>query len=388
MQLHIEPRKVITWNEFIRTKPKYSIALDGYVYGAPKFKSQSEELFLSFDPSLKKPFTEEERKLDLLTVLEHRARASLGEAGSKFPSEFYQKAIGSYSPTSWSLEETQEKIQSLQAELIGGPYANFNHHEEVDRLATRSTSGQVHLAIKQGLMDSFRPNGRVEGNIYVNDPDQDTCTAYWLLKNYERIEGKKSEPLINRLVHAEDLQDCTAGAYPFDPLSKLMRELAWVYEPYTNARVSNRVQKMDEYEMRSVMEAVSGRISKHVLGQGEEVTPDLRYERIGGGNNWAMVKEIGAQARTKLFADGIKAFVAVRDNNNGTYIYSIGRMSPYIPFPVDELPDYLNKIEGISADATDKWGGGNTIIGSPRKAGSKQLPTELEKNINDYLKTK
>lgn len=309
MKLHIEPRRVITWDEFVQTKPAHSIALDGYVYGAPRFDSRA-------------------------------------------------------------------------------PHVNFNHHEEVDRLATRSTSGQVYLAIKQGLMDSFRPNGRVEGNIYVNDPDQDTSTAYWLLENYGRIEGQKSEPLINRLVYAEDLQDCTAGAYPFDPLSKLMRELAWVYEPYANARATGRVQKMDEHEMRSVMEAVSSRISKHVLGQGEEVIPDLRYERIGGGTNWAMVREIGAQARTKLFADGIKAFVAVRENDNGTHTYSIGRMSPYIPFPVDEFPGFLNEIEEISAGARDSWGGGNTIIGSPREAGSKQTPKELEKNLNDYLRTR
>lgn len=32
-----------------------------------------------------------------------------------------------------------------------GPRVNFNHHEEVDRLATRATCGQVLMAIRQGL---------------------------------------------------------------------------------------------------------------------------------------------------------------------------------------------------------------------------------------------
>ena len=41
-----------------------------------------------------------------------------------------------------------------------GPFANFNHHEEVDRLATRSTCGQVYVAVRQGLMDAYRINGR------------------------------------------------------------------------------------------------------------------------------------------------------------------------------------------------------------------------------------
>ncbi len=309
MQLHIEPRKVITWDEFVKTKPAYSIALDGYVHGAPRFDQN-------------------------------------------------------------------------------GPYANFNHHEEVDRLATRSTCGQVYVTIKQGLLDSFRPDGRVGGHLYVNDPDQDTCLAIWLLQNHERIEGQKSEPLINRLVYMEDMLDVTAGAYPFDPSSKTMRKLGWIFEPYTNARVTGRLARMDEYEMRTVIEAVNDRISTHVLGDGGEVEPDTRYERIGGEAGWAMITEIGAHARTKLFAEGIKAFVSVRENNNGSYTYSIGKMSPFVTFPVEELYAVLNRAEGISEGNPDCWGGGNTIGGSPRNNGSRLNPRELENVINDFLKTK
>lgn len=39
-----------------------------------------------------------------------------------------------------------------------GPHVNFNHHEGVDRLATRSTCAQVLMAIRQGLFDVFRDN--------------------------------------------------------------------------------------------------------------------------------------------------------------------------------------------------------------------------------------
>jgi hypothetical protein len=172
-----------------------------------------------------------------------------------------------------------------------GSYANFNHHEDVDRLATRSTCCQVHVAIKQGLIDNYRTNGKVEGNIFVNDPDQDTSLAYWLLQNHERILGRKSEPLINRLVNLIDLLDTTAGVYPIDPLSETMRKIAWIFEPYTNARINGRLFKMDASEMENVIEAVNERISRHVMGEICEIEPDCRYERIGGGDNWAMIKK-------------------------------------------------------------------------------------------------
>jgi hypothetical protein len=118
MQLHVEPRQIVTWREFLKEAPDYSIALDGYVEGPPHFMSRGDSAY--------------------------------------------------------------KKGQM-------GPHANFNHHEGVDRLATRSTCEQVYVAIKQGFMDAFKPNGKVDGHIYVNDPDQDTCLAVWLLQNHERI---------------------------------------------------------------------------------------------------------------------------------------------------------------------------------------------------------
>lgn len=186
----------------------------------------------------------------------------------------------------------------------------------------------------------------------------------------------------------EDMLDVTAGAYPFDPLSKTMRKLGWIFEPYTNARVTGRLARMDEYEMRTVIEAVSDRISRHVLGEEGEVEPDTRYERIGGGSNWAVIREIGPHARTKLFSEGIKAFVSVRENGNDSFTYSIGKMSPFVTFPVEELYAVLNRTEGIPEGNSDCWGGGNTIGGSPRNKGSKLKPKELENVINDFLKTK
>jgi len=68
------------WEDFINSKPNFSIALDGYVKGPPRFSIQ-------------------------------------------------------------------------------GPYANFNHHEGVARIATRSTCAQVYFYIRLGLLDTFQKKG-------------------------------------------------------------------------------------------------------------------------------------------------------------------------------------------------------------------------------------
>jgi hypothetical protein len=266
-----------------------------------------------------------------------------------------------------------------------GVYLNANHHEDVDRLATRSTASQVYIALKQGLMDAFTVDGSLKMNIFVNDPDQDTCLSVWLLKNHERILGARSEPLINRLVDLEDRFDVTAGAYPMNPTDGVLQQLAWMFEPYTEARLNGRVSQMDGAEMASVIESVSNRISAYSLGEGQKLPPDTRYKTLGGGDNWAMIEEIGAQARTALFASGVKAFVSCRFNSDSSMTYSVGRMSPYVRFPIAELYDVLNAAEGISPDDPNRWGGSDIIGGSPRATGSRLRPEEVQAIINRYL---
>ena len=76
---HIEPKiPPLSWDDFVKTYPENSIALDGFVTG---------------------------------------------------PTHFFKN----------------EK----------GVWANFNHHEGVDRLSTRATCAQTLLAIRQGLIKSF-----------------------------------------------------------------------------------------------------------------------------------------------------------------------------------------------------------------------------------------
>ncbi len=266
-----------------------------------------------------------------------------------------------------------------------GPRVNFNHHEYVDRLSTRSTTAQVHLAIKQGLFQTFNRNGVPMVGVYVNDADYDVCVAWWLLQNHERISGVKSEPLISKLVAITDFMDATGGLYPLDPNTRLMRERAWIFEPYSEARLNGRIPVMEAGEMRNVIDAVTRRIDEYTLGRGKENYVDTRYEKMGGGRNWMMVREIGAEARGKMISDGITAFVSVRDAGDDNYAYTLARLSPFIPFPIPELFGEINLREGYAPGDPDAWGGSDIIGGSSRKNKTKITPTELEKIINDFL---
>lgn len=264
-----------------------------------------------------------------------------------------------------------------------GPHANFDHHARVDRLATRSTCMQVYMAVTVGLLDAFQKDGEPHAHLFVNDPDQDTCLSIWQLRHPEILTGMTVQRPLARLLIMEDVLDCTGGAYPVDPERKVMREQAWIFEPYFEARTAGRLFQMKADAMEAVINAVGERITAHVAGRGQEVTLDTRYETVGGGADWKLIVEQGPHARTALFAKGVRAFIAARENEDGTWTYSIGRLSPFVRFPLDDLYAVLNTAEGF--DETTGWGGSNTIGGSPREGGSKLPPAEIERLVNEHL---
>ena len=265
-----------------------------------------------------------------------------------------------------------------------GPHVNFDHHAKVDRLSTRSTCMQVYLALTMGLLDTFGVDGEPHAHVYVNDPDQDTCLAVWVLRHPEQCRGLSIGRPLARLLIAEDILDCTGGAYPAGADGRTMKEQGWVFEPYFLARAAGLLHDMDAAGMTAILEAVAERVTAYAAGQGGLVDLDTRYEEIGGGEGWRMIVELGPHARTALFGAGIRAFVAARDNGNGTWTYTVGKMSPYVWFPIQRIYDRLNEAEGC-AGSTDLWGGSNTIGGSPRRAASHLSPAQVTAVIEEAM---
>jgi hypothetical protein len=265
-----------------------------------------------------------------------------------------------------------------------GPHANFDHHANVDRLSTRSTCMQAYMALTMGLFDTFGKDGEPYAHLFVNDPDQDTCLAVWVLRSPQLCEGLTVQTPIARLLIGEDILDCTGGAFPVSPHRAAMEQQAWVFDPYFVARTAGRLPTMGAEEMRGVIDQVGERITALARGRAKSLPLDTRFEQIGGGPGWKMIVEVGPHARTALFAARIRAFVAVSDNGGGSWTYTLGKMSPFVRFPIQDLYARLNEAEGLPP-GEGAWGGSNTIGGSPREGGSRLPPPEVERIVNELL---
>lgn len=313
INLIAEPRKSVSWNEFVENVPGLAIALDGYVNDPPAFSEKSK-------------------------------------------------------------------------------HVNFDHHHGVVREATMSTAEQVYMAVKGGLYKTFRKDNKPYADVYINDCDQDTCLAVFILDNYEMFEGVNSNPSFNRLLQLDSKLDITGGAFPMNLNEKLLAQHHWVFEPYTNIRKSGALSRADADAMIACVAVVCARITQYLMGHGGEVELDIRHEILFQSQvmpGFKIVNEIGgSSARYYLFSHGsMDAFVSVVTKRpDGKYVYSIGRKSRFIPFPVTELISLLNEREGLTRE--NGWGGSDIIGGSSRELGSGLEPKEVFEIIENHLKNK
>jgi hypothetical protein len=298
VHLTVEPRRVMTWDEFRAEKPPYSIALDGHVNGPTRFDAV-------------------------------------------------------------------------------GPYQSFNHHEDVLQAVTKATCNQVFTHIKMGLFHIFEKRGKPHAHVFVNDPDQDTSLAFWLLQHSQPFIGTRNEGRIHQLVTLEDYFDTTGGAYPLDASDYRFQEITWVFEPYERARCEGKVSTMNAAQMQNTIIEVGQRITQYVKGNGKRIRPDTRYEELGGEGNWRLVREIGTHARSELLQKGITAIISVRENSNSTYGYSVIRLTPYSTFNNKQFYDLCNETEADRITTSDRWGGGDMSGGSPRDIQSSIPPEKI-----------
>jgi hypothetical protein len=260
-----------------------------------------------------------------------------------------------------------------------GPWQNFNHHDGVDRLATRATCSQVLLAVRQGLFRTFQKNKQHHAVLHINDPDEDVCLATFILSNYVQAVNIIN-PSLNKLVAMEDMLDTTGGAYAFPVELDSLRQLLWVFQPFHVFRNTGGLNRKDPIEYRSVIYDVWQRIQNYIIGNKEMIELDTTHEKIGGGDGWEMIIEQGPHARIDLFASRVLAFVSVKNLGNGQYLYTVGRSSIYVPFNVPRILAALNAAEGCAGN--NRWGGGDLIGGSPRSGNSRLTPQEVEKIVN------
>ena len=263
---------------------------------------------------------------------------------------------------------------ALDGAVRGGPrrddvtlHVNRDHHEGVERDATMSTCRQVQFSIKGRFAE--RRGGKFQ--IHINDPDQDTALACWLLLNWKRFTGIQSHPHINRLIELTDRLDITGGAFPMALDDRLVRQHAWVFKPYADARKSGALAQANESVMRAILEAVFRNLDAFWMNQAGEAELDTRHEILHRSARFGfeIVDEIGGNdARCYLFSQGNlwNGYVSiVARKADGTTVYTVGRPSMDVDFSLPRLYKALNAAEKL--DRARNWNGSPMIGGSSRE---------------------
>ncbi|MGH9222634.1 MAG: hypothetical protein ACRD2W_02255 [Acidimicrobiales bacterium] len=254
----------------------------------------------------------------------------------------------------------------------GGPHASYNHHESVDRYSTRSTCEQCYLDVSQGLWLRMHRGGHPGADVYVNDADEDVCTALWVLANPRRI----NELAVRRLVEVEGILDVLAATWwpEWAEIDDMLAHLAWVYGPCHDAR--RDAQPADEESLRAIIEEVAERITAHVNGSGGRRAASTEYVPVLQRGAVAVVREYGPYARMQERLDGLETVISERWAGT-VRIVSITKTTPWSSTDLATVYRRLNELEGCPPD--DQWGGSDLVGGSPRRRGtSLSLETILD----------
>lgn len=326
--LCVEPRKVVSWDEFIRDYPRYSIAIDGFCSGPTR----------SSVGGLRLNINHHESDEAVRRAIEH-------------PDE-----VG-------ALSHAQE-VQS------------------VGRLPLRSTCDQALCLVKLGLFETYQHGGKPTARLWVNDCDQDVVLATYVLMHPWAADVK----LFRELERIEDYLDMSAGLFPVKRRWSVVRRLCWITEEYTRVKQDGSLFTMGAKEMGACILRMHERVRETLDTGGQELDPDTEFAVLEDHGFWQVVQEVGAHARLGMAEAGIKAFLSVISRQPGHYRYTLARLSPFIPFPVDRLCEELNRVEGYGPDDPSRWGGSDTVGGSMRGNGSSLPPAEVIKVIEDWLR--
>lgn len=255
-----------------------------------------------------------------------------------------------------------------------GPRLALGHPET----AARVTCAQAVVAVRQGLYDCFRDTEGPRAEVFVNDCDEDVCTAWFALAR-PGYAAPGRHPGLDRLVDLVETLHTTAGVAPIPTDLTPLKELAWVFAPYQCARRDGGLDRRDRGLFEGVVDEVASRIGSLLDGRGGSHPLDGRYRRLGGGRGWALIREVGTHARLGAVADGVRAYVAARERPDGRWSYAIARTSPFVPFDVPRVAAAIDGAEG------GNWSGGGLTGGCSPVRGSGLHPDEVQRVVNAAL---
>jgi len=252
------------------------------------------------------------------------------------------------------------------AQMASGPYVSFDHHSgggvEINRFNYPSASAQIYIN-REDLFKRFSVEGRFFAHVYLNHGDQDSCLSLWQLENLDQV--LRDDGRLRRLVEVEDLIDRMAGVCKLDFNDPLVRQQAWIFQPYSDLRMQGKTYHMSGERLTALLMEVGERITAYAGGRAEQIDLDNRYEMLQQGKTWGLIQEIGPYARCNLLFNGITTIANTRTLEDGRHIHTIIDRSGIDDHMLEEMRGLFNFLEGLSPTSIFSWGGAKGMLSSP-----------------------
>lgn len=258
------------------------------------------------------------------------------------------------------------------APRISGDHATMDHHGDVRRAELPATCEQV-LAAIWGTHPVVSPAvGTVRDglDVYVNDCDPDVAFSVFALEHPEAVEAAS----VVDLYRLEGRID-THGGMCADVDPAALDALCWITEPWAERYAE--LALLGRSEMTEIIEEIGARLEAFAAGHHHtrNAAVAATYERVGGRDDIWVIRETHPLGRCSAAAAGARIIIIERPGAEaGTRTISVCGTNS---IDLRGTWDTLNRSEGIDAGAVDRWGGGDTIGGSPRAAGTRLADTEI-----------
>jgi len=262
---------------------------------------------------------------------------------------------------------------------------NLDHHQECERTFTLATCEQALLMVTSGLA-----LGEGDWRIFANEPDLDTLLALWCLLNHVRLKGLRAEardilyPLIRLegAIDANGTQLAEVCGLPQHVYAKTRRRLDDLLEREKHVKGGGDWQTLDlEAYVAQMLSAIDRLIYSVEDFRGYASIEEV-YGHVEIGERGVAIlcrDDSGIYAVEKLLKErwGDQLGVIALEREPGHY--TLRRASTLSDFNLNDAYRLLNQLDrNVDGRPPGKrWGGSESIGGSPRAGGSAFGPSEL-----------
>ncbi|MBW2542810.1 MAG: hypothetical protein JRF15_12020 [Deltaproteobacteria bacterium] len=262
---------------------------------------------------------------------------------------------------------------------------NLDHHQGCERTFTLATCEQALLMVTSGL-----DLGEGDWRIFANEPDLDTVLALWCLLNHVRLRELRPEvrdilyPLIRLegAIDANGTELAEVCGLPKDVYEKAQRRLGELLEREKCVKGGGDWQTLDLDAYTIEMLGAIDRIIYSVEDFRGYASIDEVYGHVEIGERSVAIlcrDDSGIYAVEKLLKErwGEQLGVIALEREPGHY--TLRRASTLADIDLNDAYSLLNQLDrNVDGRPPGKrWGGSESIGGSPRQGGSTFGPSEL-----------